>query len=48
LDKILTKEQAARLKAIKAAAEKLKAERKLATRRRIEELHNAKLPDSAS
>ena len=42
MDKILTKEQAARLKAIKAAAEKLKAERKLATRRRIEELKQEK------
>ena len=34
----LTNQQAARLKAIKAAAEKLRSERKLAVRRKIEEL----------
>lgn len=42
MTQILTKEQAARLKAIKAAAEKIRAERKLATRRRIEELKQDK------
>jgi hypothetical protein len=34
----LTKEQAARLQKIKAAAAKLQAEKRLAVRRRIEEL----------
>jgi len=42
---ILTKEQAARLKKIKEAAAKAAAERKLAARRRIEEIKNAKLSD---
>ena len=36
--KVVTNQQAARLKAIKAAAEKLRSERKLAVRRKIEEL----------
>lgn len=43
---IYSKEQAARLKKIKEAAAKVQAERKLAARRRIEELENAKLSDS--
>jgi len=42
---ILTKEQAARLKKIKEAAAKVSAERKLAARRKIEEIKNAKLSD---
>ena len=38
MSKPLTNQQAARLKAIKAAAEKVRSERKLAVRRKIEQL----------
>ena len=46
MDKILTTQQAARLKKIKAAHTKLKAEKQRRVRERIEELKNAKLSDS--
>lgn len=40
---IYSKEQAARLKKIKEAAAKVATERKLAARRRIEEIKNARV-----
>jgi len=40
---VYTKQQAARLKLIKEAAAKVAAERKLAARRKIEEIKNARV-----